>query len=56
LPWDIITEKKDQTTQKVIHMLKVAIQFENKVFHDVVALKWFISLCEREVIQRIQGF
>jgi hypothetical protein len=39
-------------------MLKVALQFVNKVSHDAFrgALKWFISLCEREVIQRIKGF
>jgi hypothetical protein len=39
-------------------MLEVALQFVNKVWNDAVrgALKWFISLCEREVIQRIQGF
>jgi hypothetical protein len=39
-------------------MLKVALQFVNKVSHDAVrgTLKWFTSLCERDVIQRIQGF
>jgi hypothetical protein len=41
-------------------MFKVALQFVNKVWNDAVmgALKWFIrlSLYEREVIQRIQGF
>jgi hypothetical protein len=60
LPWDIITDKKTKQTPKFIHMLKVALQFVNKVSHDAVRgaleLKWFISLCEREVIQRVQGF
>jgi hypothetical protein len=53
LSWDIITEKKTKQTQKFFRMLKVALQFVNKVWNDVVrgALKWFISLCEREVIQ-----
>jgi hypothetical protein len=39
-------------------MLKVALQFVNKVSYDAVrgTLKRFISVCEREVIQRIQGF
>jgi hypothetical protein len=57
LPWDI-TEKKTKQTQKFICMLKVALQFVNKVSYDAVkgALKCFLSLCEREVIRRIQGF
>jgi hypothetical protein len=39
-------------------MLKTALQFVNRVSHNAVrgTLKWFISLGEREVIQRIQGF
>jgi hypothetical protein len=57
-PWDIITEKKTKQTQIFICILKVALQFLNKVSHDAVrgALKWFISLCDREVIQTIQEF
>jgi hypothetical protein len=53
----LLEKKKTKQTQKFICVLKVAIQFVNKVSNDVVrgALKWFISLCEREVIQRIQG-
>jgi hypothetical protein len=41
--------KKTKQTQKFICMLKVALQFVNKVSHDAVrgALKWFISLCEK---------
>jgi hypothetical protein len=45
LPLDIITEKRpNKLTQKFISMLKVALQFVNKVSHDKVmgALKWFI--------------
>jgi hypothetical protein len=41
-------------------MLKAALQFVNRVSYMYNAvrgtLKWFIFLCEREVIQRIQGF
>jgi hypothetical protein len=50
--------KKDQINTEIHLHDEVALQFVNKVSHDVVrgALKCFISLCEREVIQRIYGF
>jgi hypothetical protein len=58
LSWDIITEKRPNKHRNSSACLKIALLFLNKVSHDVVrgALKWFISLYEREVIQTIQEF
>jgi hypothetical protein len=58
----VLLLKKDQTNTEIHLHVESFAQFVNKLSHDdafrggITMVYISISLCEREVIQRIQGF